>query len=169
MFLPEKGSKTDAGIMGFMLIQSIILYGHVQMMKMGSNGITLSDDGRVIYAATNAGIYKIDIKTKAFALLTHGEDFHAYGIDGLYFKDNYLYAIQNELLTQVSRFSLNEDATHLESCEIFEKNTDDLRSPTTGIFVDDYFYFLADVQGKGSKLNGIVVMKAPLNKPSSKN
>jgi len=84
------------------------------------------------------------------------------GIDGLYFSDNYLYAIQNELLTQVSRFSLNKDATHLERCEIFEKNTDDLRAPTTGVIVDNYFYFIADTQGKGSKLKGVVVMKAPL-------
>jgi len=129
----------------------------------GANGITLSDDGKVIYTTEDIfGICKIDIKTKSFTQLTHEKDFHSYGIDGLYFSNNYLYAIQPELLTQVSRFSLNEDATHLESCEIFERNTDDLRSPTTGVFVDDYFYFLADAQGKGSKLEGVVVMKAPL-------
>ena len=40
------------------------------LLKMGSNGITLSDDGSVIYAATNAGIYKINIKTKGYSLLT---------------------------------------------------------------------------------------------------
>ncbi|MFC2098090.1 hypothetical protein ACFLSI_07140, partial [Bacteroidota bacterium] len=92
----------------------------------------------------------------------HKKDFHTYGIDGLYFSDNYLYAIQNELLTQVGRFSLNEDATYLKSCEILEKNTDDLRAPTTGVIVDDYFYFVADTQGKGSKLNGVVIMRASL-------
>ena len=129
---------------------------------MGSNGITLSDDGKVIYIATNAGIYKVDIKTTAPSLLSHGEDFHTYGIDGLYYANNYLYAIQNELLTQVGRFLLNEDATHLERYEIFEKNTDDLRAPTTGVIVDDFFYFIADRQGKGSKLKGVVVMESPL-------
>jgi hypothetical protein len=130
---------------------------------LGSNGITLSDDGKVIYATEDIwGICKIDIETKSRALLTHEEEFHTYGIDGLYFADNYLYAIQGELLTQVSRFLLNEDATHLESCEIFEKNSDDLRAPTTGVIVDDYFYYIADTQGKGSKLEGVVVMKAAL-------
>ena len=129
---------------------------------MGSNGITISDDGKVIYMVANTGIYKVDIKTNTTTLLSHGEDFHTYGIDGLYYTNNSLLAIQNELLPQVSRFLLNEDATHLESCEIFEKNTDDLRAPTTGVIVDDYFYFLADTQGKGSKLKGVVVMKAPL-------
>ena len=130
---------------------------------LGSNGITLSDDGQVFYAVDDVyGICKIDIKTKSITPLTHERDFHTYGIDGLYFANNYLYAIQAELLTQVSRFALNEDATHLESCEIFEKSTDDLRAPTTGVIVDDYFYFIADTQGKRSKLKGIVVMKAPL-------
>jgi sugar lactone lactonase YvrE len=153
-------------------IRAIYMISHVtDMLKLflrnesysGSNGITVSDDGQVIYAVDDIyGICKIDIKTKAIAPMTHEKDFHTYGIDGLYYADNYLYAIQAELSTKVSRFLLNEDAIHLESCEIFEKNTDDLRAPTTGVIVDDYFYFIADTQGKGSKLEGIVVMKAPL-------
>ena len=126
----------------------------------GLNGITLSEDGRVIYVANdNLGIYKININTKSFTLLTHEQDFHTYGIDGLYFADNYLYAIQPILLTQVSRFSLNEDAVHLEDCEIFEKNTDDLRGPTTGVIVNDYFYFIADAR---SSQKGVVVMKTSI-------
>ena len=129
----------------------------------GSNGITLSDDGQVIYAVDDIyGICKIDIKTKAVTPVTHEKDFHTYGIDGLYYANHYLYAIQSELSTMVSRFKLNEVATHLESCEIFEKNSDDLRAPTTGVIVDDHFYFIADRQGKGSKFIGIVVMKTPI-------
>jgi len=126
-------------------------------LKIGSNGITLSDDGQVIYAATNLGICKIDIKTKSFALLTHEDDFHTTGIDGLYFADNYLYAIHNTLLAQASRFKLNKNATHIESCEIFEKNTPTF-DPYTGVIVDDYFYFIAgnNIEGK------VFVMKASL-------
>ena len=127
----------------------------------GLNGITLSEDGRVIFVANdNLGIYKIDIKTKAFARLTHNQSFNTYGIDGLYYSDNYLYAIQSMLLPQISRFSLNKDATQLESCEIFEKYTPYLSNPTTGVIVDDYFYFIADTQGKGEK--GIIIMKTSL-------
>jgi hypothetical protein len=124
----------------------------------GSNGITLSDDGKVIYATEDInGICKIDIKTKSFRLLTHQKNFYSYGIDGLYFADNYLYAVQAELLTQVCRFSLNEDATHLESCEFFERNTPDLNGPSTGVLVDDYFYFLA-----GENQKEVVVMKTSI-------
>ncbi len=125
----------------------------------GPNGITVSENGKAIFTTSNIGIFKIDIKTKSVTLLTQEPGFHTFGIDGLYFKNNQLYAVQNELLTQVSRFSLNKDANHIKSCEIFEKNTDDLRAPTTGVLVDDFFYFIADTQGKGSKKKGIVVMK----------
>ena len=124
---------------------------------MGPNGITLSDDGRVIYAANNVGICKINIKTKSITLLTHENNFHTYGIDGLYFADNYLYAVQNLLLCQISRFSLNKDATHLESCEIYEKNTNNLLVPTTGVILDDYFYFIA-----GDNQKEVVIMKASI-------
>ncbi len=126
---------------------------------VGPNGITLSEDNRVLFSGGDLGIYKIDIKTKSFARLTHGRDFNTYGIDGLYFADNYLYAVQCMLLCQVSRFSLNKDATHIESCEYLEKNTPDLPNPTTGVIVDNYFYFIADAHGKP---NGVTVMKAPL-------
>ncbi len=124
----------------------------------GPNGITLSEDGKLIFVATDyLGICKIDIENKSMIRLEHKNDFHTYGIDGLYFADNYLYAVQNMLLTQVSRFSMNKNATYLENCEVFEKNTPDLRAPSTGVIVDDYFYFIA-----GSNKNGVVIMKTSI-------
>ncbi len=127
---------------------------------ISANGITLSDDNRILYVADEVnGICKIDIKTKAFARLTHKDDFNTYGIDGLYFKDNYLYAVQSMLLPKVSRFSLNKDASHLESCEVFEKNTPDLGHPTTGVFVNDFFYYIADGNWEGKNPRGVVIMK----------
>ena len=70
----------------------------------GPNGITLSEDTKTIFSTSSVGIFKIGIADKSIILLTEESDFHTYGLDGLYFKDNYLYAVQNELLTQVSRF-----------------------------------------------------------------
>lgn len=126
---------------------------------LSSNGITLSDDGKTIYVADDAnGIWKIDIKTKIFTRLTHEPDFNTYGIDGLYFSDNNLYAIQNLLVCQISKFTLNKDATHIEKCKYLEKNTPSLRAPTTGVIVDNDFYFIA-----GYSQKGVVVMKSPLN------
>ncbi len=126
------------------------------------NGITLSDDGQTIYLADiKIGIYKIDIKTKAFFLLSHESDFSPMGIDGLYFANNKLYAVQI-LLNQISRFYLNKGATHIEKTDILERNGPYLNKPTTGVIVDDYFYFIADTQGKGKNPGGIIVMKTPI-------
>ncbi|MCK5147001.1 SMP-30/gluconolactonase/LRE family protein [bacterium] len=124
------------------------------------NGITLSDDGNTIYVAdVRVGIYKIDIKTKTCIRLSHESDFYPYGIDGLYYSNNRLYAVQI-CLNKITRFSLNKNATHLAKCDIIERNGPYLHKPTTGVIVDDYFYFIADTQGKGEK--GIIIMKAPL-------
>jgi len=129
------------------------------------NGITLSDDKRTLFAADdNIGIYKIDIKTKSCVLLAHQGDFHTYGIDGLYCANNTLYVIQNMLIPQVSKILLNKDATHITDCKILEKNTNDLPSPTTGVIINGYFYFIADSGGKGSKKDEVVVMKVPTEK-----
>ncbi len=130
---------------------------------IGPNGITLSDDGQSIFLADiRAGIYKIDIETKSFILLSHEPDFFPYGIDGLYFANNKLHAVQI-LLNQISQFSLNEEYTHLEACDVFERNGLYLDKPTTGVIVDDFFYFIADTQGKGEILEGVIIMKTPIN------
>lgn len=126
------------------------------------NGITISADGNTIYLAdTDIGIYKIDIITKNISLLSHDSDFSTYGIDGLYFKDNNLHAVQI-CLNQISRFSLNTDGSFIDSCEIFERNSLYLYKPTTGVIVDNSFYFIADTGGKALKQEGIIIMKATL-------
>ncbi|MCK5147006.1 SMP-30/gluconolactonase/LRE family protein [bacterium] len=127
------------------------------------NGITLSEDGNTIFAADYLlGIYKVDIKTKSFSLLTHATGFNTLGIDGLYCEGNHFYAVQDILMCQISEFLLNEDATHIESCNVFERNSPFLIAPRTGVIVDDYFYFLGDPEMKGKNREGVIVMKAPL-------
>jgi len=127
------------------------------------NGITLSEEGSIIYFSdVKTGIYSLDIKTKSFKLLTTEPSFSTIGIDGLYFANNKLYSVQISL-NQISIFSLNKDATHLEECYILERNGPYLDKPTTGVIVDDYFYFIADTQGQGKKLEGVIIMKVSLN------
>ncbi|NPD47286.1 SMP-30/gluconolactonase/LRE family protein [Lentimicrobium sp. S6] len=126
------------------------------------NGITLSKDGSTIYFSdVKIGIYSLDIKTKSFKLLTIEPSFSTIGIDGLYFVNNKLYAVQI-VLNQICMFSLNKDASHIESCEILERNGPYLDKPTTGVIVDNYFYFIADTQGKGDKLGEVIIMKASI-------
>ena len=126
------------------------------------NGITLSENGRVIYLGVLfVGIYEIDIKTKFLSPLSNESGLSTFGIDGLYYANNSLYAVQN-LLNTISKFSLNKNAANIEASEIFERNTPYLYSPTTGVIVNDYFYFLADIKAKAHKQEGVIVMKASL-------
>ncbi len=129
----------------------------------GFNGITLANKGKVIYVSDYYfGIYKIDIKTKSFKLLTHEPGFNLFGVDGLYFKNEQLYAVQDGVNT-IDRFSLNETGTHVKSCEFFERNSKYLYYPTTGVIVNDYFYFIADTQAKTFDKKGVVIMKVSIN------
>ncbi len=131
-------------------------------LLVSPNGITLSKDGREIYVGdTYIGIHKINIKTKSSFLLSHKPDFSIYGIDGLYFADNCLYAVEISM-NRITKFLLNEEATHIESCEILERNSPYLYKPTTGVIVEDYFYFIADTGGKAYKQEGVIIMKASL-------
>ena len=124
------------------------------------NGITLSDDGRSIYVAdARIGIYKIDLETQAHVLLTHDDGFDSSEVDGLYCQDNQLYAVQTGL-DMVCRFSLNPDGTVIESRTIYERNTPYLDWPTTGVLVDDAFYFIADTQGNGDNPGAVIIMRA---------
>lgn len=119
------------------------------------NGITLSDDEETIYMADwRIGIYQIDTETKKLSLLSHPKTFNTYGVDGLYFAENSLYAVQDGL-NRICRFSFNNKRNGLESCDIFEANSPDLDFPTTGVIVGDQFYFLANTQG-------IIIMKTSL-------
>lgn len=128
----------------------------------GFNGITISDNGQTIYVSEYfIGIYKIDIKTKSFLLMTHEPGLNAIGVDGLYFLNNQLYCVQ-DVVNSIARFSLNKKGTHLKSCEFFERNTQYLHMPTTGVIVDEYFYFIADTQGKGKDPGGIIIMKTQI-------
>lgn len=125
------------------------------------NGITSSDDEKTIYVADYLiGLYKVDLETKSFSLLIHEENFNTLGIDGLYYLDKQLFAVQDILIPQISRFSMNKSASHIERCEVFERNSPYLIGPTTGVIVDNFFYFITDPQGKGK--NGIIIMKTPL-------
>lgn len=125
-------------------------------------GITLSDNENSIYLADYAlGIFKIDISTKSINRVTSGPGFSLYGIDGLYYKDNHLFAVQRGL-NQVCRFELNNKGTHINSVFVFERNGPYLYKPTTGVITDNHFYFLADPTGRSEKVAGTIIMKAPL-------
>ncbi len=135
------------------------------------NGITLSTDEKTIYMADwLVGIYAIDIKSKRFFLLPAGDRITTYGIDGLYYYENSLIAVQNGM-DRISRFFLNKTGDKIMKLKILEGNNPVLDVPTTGAIVKNEFYFFANTplnyfKPDGSlemeKVKDLIVMKIKL-------
>lgn len=140
-------------------------------MFRSPNGIELSPDGQTIYMADwGIGIFLIDVKSRDISLISHPDTFTTYGIDGLYFYRDSLIAVQNGL-SRISRFFLNKNGDTVERVEIIEANNPLLDMPTTGVIVDDLFYYIANCQVRAfnkdgtlpmEKLKDVVILKTAL-------
>jgi len=96
------------------------------------------------------------------------------GIDGLYFFRNSLVAVQNGLRpARVARFFLSDSAPRrVTGVRILESDNPLFALPTTGVFADGEFYYIADSQlnaatpGLGvlapDRLRDIVILKTPI-------
>jgi hypothetical protein len=111
------------------------------------NGIVLSPDESKLYVADVGNqIFIIDLKTRSFQDLPQPENVTTYGIDGLYFYNNSLIGVQNQM-QRVVRFYLNESGDAITHCEVIEANNPLFAGiPTTGVIVDNTFYFMANTQ-----------------------
>ena len=107
------------------------------------NGIALSADEQQLYVASMGTIKRIDIKTGRVEPLHQPQTCSMYGIDGLYFHNNTLIAVQNSM-NRVCRFQLNRKGDGVKDVEILEANNPELDIPTTGSIVDDDFYYIAN-------------------------
>lgn len=111
-----------------------------------AQGITLSDNGAFLYMADYAmGLFRIDLKTKAVLALSPSPDLAPYGIDGLYFHDGALIAIQNGVNPQrVIRIKLNEAGDRITGMDLLASGHPDFLEPTLGVIVGDAFRFIAN-------------------------
>ncbi|MCP5053021.1 MAG: hypothetical protein GY940_37990 [bacterium] len=111
------------------------------------NGITLSGDGKYLYVAHLEGISRVDITRRTHKKLAHAENMSLTGIDGLYFHNGSLVAVQNYGgLNRVARFHLNKDGDSVEKLEVLEANHSLFIIPTTGVPVGNEFYYIANSQ-----------------------
>ncbi|MBN2135175.1 MAG: hypothetical protein JW737_05555, partial [Acidobacteria bacterium] len=137
------------------------------------NGIAIDDiEKNIFLAATGIGIYRINLQTKEYKLISNPSEITATGIDGMYFYKDSLICIQNSL-NRVVRIHLNKTGETAIKLEIIEKENPNFILPTTGTIVDDCFYFIANSQiysmGQDRKLlpveqlKDIIILKAKLN------
>jgi DNA-binding beta-propeller fold protein YncE len=127
------------------------------------NGIALTPDEQKIIVCTGGGmgIISIDLQSKKIQSVAH-EKFLLIGMDGLYRFNNSLIAIQNVTFPEsILELKCNADFTAVEKIIPRAVNIPEFDSPTTGVIVDNYLYFIAN-----SQLLQIIGNKGQIKKPA---
>ncbi len=136
-----------------------------------ANGITLTPNDEVI-VNTFKGFFKINTITRELKALPF-PNYYVIGIDGLSFYKQSLIGIQNITYPVcINQYNLNSSFDKIENARVLVSNHPLFDIPTTGVIVDDWFYFIANSQmsnldrGKikdPAKLKEVLIMKLKLN------
>ena len=111
----------------------------------GPNGITVSDDGDVLYIADDLGVIRMDLRTNQAQDVKPAAHDTMAGVDGLYWYDGGLVGIEyGTAAYRVMRWKLAPDGREVKSSEVLERGTDMVRNPTTGAIFDGKLYFMAN-------------------------
>lgn len=113
-----------------------------------ANGVTISPDGKLVYVSTFPdGILVLDIKTHTAAPIARPGDLCMANIDGLYFHQGALIAVQNGWMTpRVVRLFLTRDLRRIERFEVLERRNPWFDGVTTGVIAGDDFVYMANIQ-----------------------
>ncbi|HEY9420854.1 MAG TPA: SMP-30/gluconolactonase/LRE family protein [Thermoanaerobaculia bacterium] len=139
------------------------------------NGIALSPDEKRLYVAHFRGMYLVDLESRQATPMKHPEDVTLVGIDGLYFHEGRLLAVQNGVEpVRVVEIQLNESLDTVRALRELEARSPSLEIPTTGAPVGKSFYLLANAQLNAldnagrlkpdAKLAPVVVLEIPLSR-----
>jgi YVTN family beta-propeller protein len=146
-------------------------------VKVGGspNGITLSEDEKLLFVAIRGSIGVVDLKTKNVAAVELPPN-ESFGADGLYFWKGSLVAIQpGNGEKMIARYVLNRDMNRVDRIEPVEVVHPAFQQPTTGVIVGNSFYYIANsqlqlfrrsIKPDGSypieRLRDVVILKARL-------
>jgi hypothetical protein len=148
------------------------------------NGIVALNDKELVVNAS-IGFYKIDLQTKEISVLNF-PGYWPLGIDGLSIYKQTLVGIQNTIFpVSVNQYYLNPSMNEIENARVLvasqvekasvlgvKPNPIELTQPTTGVVVDNWFYFVGNSQlvnfEKGhvkdpSKLQEVLIMRVKLD------
>ena len=140
----------------------------------GANGIAVSEEPapKLYVAGFPDGITVVDIASRSSHAIAHPSDLCLATIDGLYFFDGSLIAIQNGIMVpRVVRYRLGSDRESIDRLDILERRNPLFDGITTGAIADGAFYFMANTQidnvtdGKikaGARLNPIQILRIDL-------
>jgi hypothetical protein len=119
-------------------------------------GLDFSADGRRLFVADYPrGIFVMDVATKQWSRLAPPDDATLLAIDGLYFHNGSLVAIQNDVNPhRVIRIRLSKDQSRAERVEVVEANNPMFNEPTLGVIARGMFYYVAASQWGAVDNNG---------------
>ncbi|HEV2845769.1 MAG TPA: SMP-30/gluconolactonase/LRE family protein [Thermoanaerobaculia bacterium] len=137
------------------------------------NGIALSPDERRLYVAHFRGMSFVDLESRQATPLKHPENITLVGVDGLYFHEGRLLAVQNSVEpVRVVEIRLNASLDAVEALRELEARSPALEIPTTGSPAGNSFYLLANAQlgaldennrlRPDAKLAPVVILEIPL-------
>ena len=111
------------------------------------NGITLSEDGNLLYIADAFGVLQYDLRSNRGREVAPGMGTTLSGFDGLYWYRGSLVGIQNGLgMPRVARFQLDDSGELVTGKTVLEYRSNLVELPTTGAIDGSKFYFMANTQ-----------------------
>ena len=138
------------------------------------NGITLSEDGRTLFIADFVhGITVLRLDSGERLPLLHPRGTTTRGVDGLYFHQGSLLAVQNgHGPGRIVRMTLAESKDRILRTEVLEANHPSFRIPTTGVIAGESLYLIANSQLRSMSADGrylpperlepVVLLRIPL-------
>ncbi|MFY0599402.1 MAG: hypothetical protein JXR03_07000 [Cyclobacteriaceae bacterium] len=109
-------------------------------------GLALSEDESTMFISDYAlGIIKLDMKSKQSVSLSFEKGIPFKGIDGLYYQNEKLFAIQNGAKPiRIVQLHLNQNQTRVIDYKILDQNMKYLNEPTQGFLRKDRFIYLSN-------------------------
>lgn len=139
-----------------------------------ANGIAIRPEApaKLYVAGFPDGITVVDVASGAFHAIRHPADLCLATIDGLYYFNGDLVAIQNGVMVpRVVRYRLTPDGSAIQGFQVLERRHPLFDVPTTGAIADGAFFFMANTQlhkltdGKispGARLEPIRILRLDL-------
>ena len=111
------------------------------------NGIALSSDDHTLYVADYLGVLSVDVQSGESHDVDPGPRSTLAGVDGLYWHNGSLIAIQNGIgKPRIAAFHLAADGFHVTRTTVLENRSSLLAMPTTGAIRGSEFFFIANSQ-----------------------
>lgn len=116
----------------------------------------------LLVADYSSGLHRIDINSKQHRHLLPPANAHLIGLDGIYRYKNDLIAIQNGANpARILRIQMDANWQSIDRVSVLLQDNEILHEPTTGVVVDDLFYFIAHSQWGDFDENGKPKSEAP--------